>query len=295
MLVLVLMLVAAPVGAWAQPARPTPQWLDSNREAPAGTRYVSFHSRTLDAPVSYLVYLPPGSEEDGRRYPVIYWLHGLGGTQRTGAEFFVPHLDAAIRQKNLPPVIVILVNGMVSSFYCDTADGHAVESVIVKDLIPHVDQTYRTIARREARIVQGYSMGGFGAAHLAFKYPELFGAVAVDAGALLTAEALESRHPDLFKARFGGDKQAFEAQHPFTLLQKNAQRVRESLLVHVGVGSLDALLPRNEALHELLDELRIEHTYEIVPDVAHRNRDYYRALGPKAFEFHHRVLARLEQ
>jgi endo-1,4-beta-xylanase len=54
-----------------------------------------------------------------------------------------------------------------------------VESVLVGDLIPHIDSTYRTIATRRYRAAEGFSMGGFGAAHLGFKYPEIFGAVAM--------------------------------------------------------------------------------------------------------------------
>ena len=54
--------------------------------------------------------------------------------------------------------------------------------MIVKELTPHVDATYRTIARREDRAVEGFSMGGYGAAHLGFKYPEVFGIVGIMSG-----------------------------------------------------------------------------------------------------------------
>ena len=95
-------------------------------------------------------------------------------------------LQEAINEGVLPPVIVVSVNGMVKSFYCDSCDGQCpMESVIIKDLIPHVDATYRTIARREGRVIEGYSMGGYGAGHLGFKYPELFGTVVINAGALI--------------------------------------------------------------------------------------------------------------
>ena len=67
--------------------------------------------------VSYLVYLPPGYDRDTtKRYPVIYWLHGMNGNQRGGAMMFVPHVADAVQQGILSPVIVVLVNGMVKSF-----------------------------------------------------------------------------------------------------------------------------------------------------------------------------------
>ncbi len=49
--------------------------------------------------------------------------------------------------------------------------------MVIKDLIPHIDATYRTIPRREARVLEGLSMGGYGAFHLGFKYPEMFGMI----------------------------------------------------------------------------------------------------------------------
>ena len=51
------------------------------------------------------------------------------------------------------------------------------ESVIIKELIPHVDQTYRTLAKRETRSVEGFSMGGFGAFHYLLVHPEMFAGV----------------------------------------------------------------------------------------------------------------------
>ena len=102
---------------------PKAEWLDPDRGAPNGTQYKTFQSKVLGREVSYLVYLPPGYEQGRQRYPVIYWLHGMGGNQRGGAIMFVPHVQAAIKEGVLPPAIVVLVNGMVKSFYCDSSDG----------------------------------------------------------------------------------------------------------------------------------------------------------------------------
>jgi endo-1,4-beta-xylanase len=276
---------------------PKPEWVDPNRMEPNGSKYQTFTSKVLKAKVSYLVYLPPGYEKEKKRYPVIYWLHGLGGNQRVGAMMFVPHLDRAIRKDALPPAIVVSVNGMVNSFYCDWANGkRPVESVIIKDLIPHVDATYRTIARREGRVIQGYSMGGYGAGHLAFKYPEVFGTVVVDAGALVTEAILKSpRMADVFKEIFAGDKDRFLAEHPNQLLTRNVDKIRNRMNIRIGVGKDDGLLPLNRKLHELLRGLKIEHEYEVVPGVAHNGVLYYKKLQGKGFAFHRKVFEALEK
>ncbi len=217
----------------------------------------------------------------------------MNGNQRAGASAFVPLVDAAIKEGSLPPTIVVLVNGMVKCFYCDTADGQRpVESVIIKDLIPHIDQTYRTIARREGRLIEGYSMGGYGAAHLGFKYPDLFGTVVIDAGALLPAEGPVPEGGPMQDV-FGDDRERRIAEHPGTLARVNADKLRQTK-IRIGCGSADYLLPRNRELDELLAQLKIEHEFEVVPRVAHSSIAYYQKLGTKGFEFQQKALAAVD-
>jgi enterochelin esterase-like enzyme len=268
------------------------EWLDPNRNAPNGTQYKKFRSNVLGREVSYLIYLPSGYEQGKQRYPVIYWLHGMGGNQRGGAMMFVPHVEAAIKDGALPPTIVVLVNGMVKSFYCDSSDGQCpMESRIIKDLIPPVDETYRTMARREDRVIEGYSMGGYGAGHLGFKYPGLFGTVVIDAGALLDPAVHNTSKEGPMFGVFGGDSVRRLLEHPREVARKNAAELRAHSHIRIGCGSLDNLLPRNQDLHELLRQLDIKHDYEVVPDVAHNAGLYYQKLGTKMFEFHRKALA----
>lgn len=280
-------------GAGQQRPMPKAEWLDPDRTAPNGTQYKTFTSQVLGREVSYLLYLPPGYAEGTRRYPVIYWLHGMGGNQRAGAMVLVPRLDAAIRKGELPPAIVVLPNGMVRGFYCDAENGNCpVESVIIKDLIPHIDKTCRTLARREGRVIQGFSMGGYGAGHLGFKYPELFGTVIIDAGALIAPDAVSPTGGPV-QGVFGNNQERRLAEHPYTLARKNADKLRGQTQIRVGVGSLDSLAPRNQQMHEILQQLGIDHQYEVAPGVAHDSGSYYKTLGPKCFAIHKKVLEAL--
>lgn len=264
------------------------EWLDPNHDATNGAQYKTFQSKVLDREVSYLIYLPPGYDKAAQRYPVIYWLHGMGGNQQAGAMMFVPAVEAAVKQGAMPPTIVVLVNGMVTSFYCDAVGGKLpMESVIIKDLIPHIDQTYRTVAKREGRAIQGFSMGGYGSAHLGLKYPELFGTVVVDAGALLDPAAQSPTGP--MQGVFGDDRERRVAEHPNTLARKNADRLRGQTHIRIGVGSEDSLLSRNESLHDVLTQLKIDHQYEVVPGVGHESGKYYRLLGAKGFDIHRKA------
>ncbi len=267
------------------------EWLDPIHEAPGDAKYQTFASKVLGQDVSYLVWLPPGYEQETKRFPVIYWLHGMGANQRSGAQIFLPQVQSAIKDGTLPPCIVVLVNGMVRSFYCDSSDGKIpMESVIIKELIPQVDATFRTLARREGRIVEGFSMGGYGAAHLGFKYPEIFGTVVINAGALLDPNPTNIPKDGPMFAVFGEDAARRVAEHPLTLARQNADKLRGQTRIRIGCGSLDGLLPRNQELHDLLTELHLDHDYEIVPEVAHDSPLYYRKLGPKVFAFHAKSL-----
>jgi len=282
---------ACALAVFAQPRAPSQpaSWLDPDKSEPAGTHYRTFNSRLAGGEVSYLVYLPPTYEkEPAQRYPVVYWLHGLNGSQRAGAKF-AEQLDAAIRAGKTPAMIAVLVNGMKDAFYNDSPDGKwPIESVIVKELIPHIDGACRTVARRGSRAVEGYSMGGYGAAHLGFKYPELFGIVGVMAGALIEPRA--DVQPAVFEKMFGGDKAHVDANNPFALARKNADAIRGRTAIRIAVGDQDNLQVRSRAFHDLLTELKIEHEYEVVPGVAHAGVAFYQKLGEQAFAYYQKAL-----
>ncbi len=276
--------------AMAQPPIRPANWLDPDKSEPAGTHYRTFPSKLAGGEVSYLVYLPCTYEsEPAQRFAAVYWLHGLNGNQRSGSAF-VEQLAAATPAGKAPAMIVVLVNGMRDSFYCDSKDGKwPIESVIVKELIPHIDQTYRTIARREMRAVEGYSMGGYGAAHLGFKYPQIFGIVGVMAGVLITPS--DTVQPGVFAKMFGSDPAYVQANNPFELVWKNADAIRGRTTVRVAVGDQDGLQIRDRAFHELLGQLKIDHDYELVPGVPHNGALFYKTLGAGAFAYYQKAIS----
>ena len=275
------------------PIKPA-NWVDPDKTGPPGSHYATFSSKLAKSDVSCLVYLPPDYETaTDKRYPVVYWLHGLNGIQRAGAKF-VTQLDRFTREGKAPAMIVVMVNGMRDSFYNDSPDGKwPIESVIIKELIPHVDQTYRTIAKRETRGVESFSMGGYGAGHLGFKYPEVFGMVGVMSGALIPVESISAPNlVSIFKKMFGSDAAYFDANHPMALARKNADAIRGRTAIRIAVGGDDNLLSRDKALHDLLTELKIESEWEVVPGVPHNSTLFYDKLGDHAFAWYLKALSR---
>ncbi len=271
-----------------KPPLPASDWLDPNRSEPAGMQYRTFKSRLVGSDVSYLIYLPPDYDTNtARRYPVVYWLHGYGGNPRSGAVFVKP-LDAAIRAGRAPAMMVVLVNGLTASFYCDSPDGkRPVDSVISQELIPHVDQTYRTMAGRQTRAIEGFSMGGYGAAHLGFKHPDLFGLVSILSGAFTDSVEwgpLKPPQGGRRKMMLSAEKAYFEANDLATVIRRNVATIRGETKVRMVVGGADTLRPNNQAVHEFLAELKIDHDYKVIPRVAHDSSLVYEGLGERAFD-----------
>src|SRR5262249_5246669 len=186
----------------------------------------------------------------------------------------------AIRAGRVDPLIVIFPNGMRgATLYSDTKDGaYPVESVIIKDLLPHVDGTYRTIASRAGRALDGFSMGGFGAAHFGFKYPELFGVVSIQAPPLLGPDLTQAlprqAWSKLFYSAMGGDLDYFRENDPFALIPRNADALRDRSFIRIicHIEDQNWLAPQCEKLHKTLMDLTIPHQFLYLSNVKSHNQ-----------------------
>jgi S-formylglutathione hydrolase FrmB len=132
------------------------------------------------------VYLPPSyPEQAGRRYPVIYLLHGYQGSYKQwmagGKEWNIRDaMDRLIAGGKVREMILVMPdarNKYGGSFYTNSVTTGDWEDFVVNDLVAFVDQKYRTLARAESRGIAGHSMGGYGALRLTMKHPDVFGAV----------------------------------------------------------------------------------------------------------------------
>ena len=209
---------------------------------------------------------------------------------------FTESLDGAIRAGDVPPMIMVLPNAGAFSFYSDSVDGAImVETMIIKELIPFVDEHYRTVPSRQGRAVLGFSMGGFGALKLGFQYPELFGCVVAYMPALVTPESFASPGRQAwYRHMFGGKPEALQAVHPMTLVKERADRIRGILPIRLVVGSEETHFARKEELHHLLDELKIAHEYEVFEGVGHNSGPCMEREGVKGYQFISRHLTASE-
>lgn len=258
-----------------------------------GSKYGVFNSTLAGTRVSYQVFLPEEYDSQPlRRYPVVYWLHGSGGSQYQAREL-VDVLRPAIRAGDLLPIIVVGVNGRKKSGYTDAKDGNSpVQSVIVKELIPHIDSSFRTIAQREGRAIAGFSMGGTGAAKIGLGHPDLFGAVSILASGMDTVERHKKRGSS-FQEVYGNDAAYYNAQSPFTLATKNAAKIRENSLLRILVGEHDSGLERNRKFHELLGQKHINHEFRIIENAGHSSGALYAGATKETIGFYHTAFANI--
>jgi S-formylglutathione hydrolase FrmB len=138
------------------------------------------------------VYVPPGYDAQGsRRYPVLYVLHGYTGdvaaliSTRPWETNVFQWADRLTRERRMPPALVALVDGFTrlgGSQYVDSVHNGAYATYTVRDVIGHVDRSYRTISDEGGRAVLGKSSGGFGAMHLVLEHPGVFAAFASHSG-----------------------------------------------------------------------------------------------------------------
>jgi enterochelin esterase-like enzyme len=260
--------------------------------------YQTFDSAVVGSKVSYHLYLPDAyNKNPNQRFPVLYWLHGSAGGLK-GLPLLSAYFDEAIRAGKIPPMIIVFPNGLMGSMWCDAKDGSVpMETVVMKELLPLIDANFRTITSRQGRIVEGFSMGGYGAARLGIKYPDVFSAISILAGGPLQPEFSVEIGPrdkaalrgKLMQSVYGGDQAYFRAQSPWLLAEQNAAAVRGRVRIRQAIGGIDGTLPFNKAFDERLTALNIPHSFTVVPGVDHDTMGLLGGLGEANWEFYRSV------
>jgi enterochelin esterase-like enzyme len=301
---LALLLVAACLGCSSSAAPPlapdgrvptpdlTQPWVTPAVSAP-GVQRVVFRSAAVGGDVSYHVYLPPAySAEPTRRFPVLYWLHGTGGGAG-GAAPLSARSAQAIAAGVVPPFIMVFPNGLPNGMWVDDKAGRTpVETMLLADLMPDVDARFRTQATRAGRVIEGFSMGGYGALRLGFAHPERFGAISSLAGGPLQ-ETFDEVVPgnralrdQVMRDVYGNDMAYFRRVSPWRLAEAlRAIPEGERPAVRLVIGARDAMVPLHATFEARLRALAITHELVTVPDVGHETLPLLEAMGDGYWAF----------
>ena len=265
----------------------------------------ALNSKVLKYVVHYCVYLParydsaPANQSAPQRYPVLYFLHGLGDNEQTlfnsGGWTL---LDDLRRQHKIGEFLIVVPEGR-RSFYINSADGSVLYSdFVMREFIPHIESKYRIHAGRSGRAISGISMGGYGALRFAFSHPEIFSAASAQSAALITESPQEldaAAHSGTPLGRvlaevFGNpiDASHWNNNSPFVLAKKNAAGLRK-LAIYFNCGQDDnyGFEKGAAALHLELQKENIPHEYHAY--AGDHSLSYFLAHFGEIMQFHSRA------
>lgn len=244
---------------------------------------VSFTGPVTSGTVSFSLYLPPGYSGGSASYPVVYHLHGIGGTHNGGQINTVPiSHEAAVSAGLVEPCIIVFPDGYNDSFWADAANvNKPAETNIMQEIIPHVEANYRARSGRKHRVIQGYSMGGFGAAKFAAKFPDSFACCAIYDGAMLNWQQMQQRHANQTANIFNNSQQVYNQYSAYHWVIQNAATLRASMPFRNAVG---ALLNDNQNWQAALGAQDIPATF-VHTGLPHSLGPLLDAQGANAWEF----------
>ena len=257
----------------------------------------ALQSHILAEAVHYCVMLPPGYDaattgHSPQRYPVLYFLHGLGDNEQTLFKGGGWDVVEDLRQKRqISDYLVVAPEGK-RSFYINSADGRVRYSdFLIREFIPYIESHYSIRRERSARAISGFSMGGYGALRFAFAHPELFSSVSAQSAALI-AESPHQTMNGLLGTVFGNpiDLGHWNQNSPFVLAKRNRALIRTSgLSIYFNCGRDDEFGFEKGAaeLHRQLQAEGIQHEYHLYP--GNHDAEYFLAHLGEVMEFHSRV------
>ena len=229
-------------------------------QVPHGTvSKVWYKSPSLGIDRRMTVYTPAGYETSGKRYPVFYLLHGMGGDENAWSELgrAVQIMDNLIALGKAEPMIVVMTNGNAIQ---EAAPGESSLGFVLPtirlpktmegsfethfpEVVNFIDQNYRTKANKKNRAIAGLSMGGYHSLHISKQYPNMFNYVGLFSAAIFPDKKLSS---PIYEDMDGKLKIQF-AQKP--------------ALYWIGIGKTDFLYKANEKYRKLLDEKGYRYEY----------------------------------
>ena len=256
-------------------------------------------SHILRETVHYCVMLPTGYDAPKAstlRYPVLYFLHGLGGNEQELFKMGGWDLVQDLRREHKITDFLIVTPEAKASFYVNSADGKVRYSdFFLHEFIPFIEGQYRIRRDRSVRAVSGISMGGYGALRFAFANPDLFSAVSAESAALMPASPHDldamQRSDSFFKeimAPVFGDPingAHWQENDPFALAQKNRSAIRR-LAIYFNCGRDDQYQFEvgAERLDRQLDSEGIRHVFHLYP--GDHSGSYFLAHLAELMEFH---------
>ncbi len=268
----------------------------------------ALQSRVLGQKMHYCVMLPSSYDaatvgHSPRRYPVLYFLHGLGDNEQTLFKSGGWNLIEDLRQQNKISDFLVVAPEARGTFYINSADGRTRYSdFFLREFMPYIEAHYSIRRERSARAISGVSMGGYGALRFAMANPEMFSSVSAQSAALMAeplgkpARGIPSGSPleGILGPVFGNpvDLRHWGQNSPFVLAKQNRTRiVATRLAIYLNCGRDDDFgFERGAAeLDRQLQAEGIPHEFHLYP--GNHGSEYFMAHLGETMIFHSRAFA----
>ena len=258
------------------------RWVNPLKQQYPGVSHHTFKSGSMKVDVGYCIYLPPSYKSSKQRFPVVYYLHG----GRPGSELksvrLAPIIHKHMQSGKVSESIYVFVNGgPVSHYNMPKRKDSMGEDVFIKELIPHVDATYRTIADRSGRGLEGFSQGGRGTTRIMFKHPHLFCSAAPGGAGHATEKRISEEN-----GKENGSLIFEPGYNTYDLARKYAKNPQPPLRILIHAGTKGFNYENNLAFMEFLKTLKIPFDKLIVQDVPHSGMVIYQQQGLELIKFH---------
>ena len=234
-------------------------------------------STILDRPIRYCAFLPASFDQDKtRRYPVLYYLHGLGDNEQSLLNLGGWDIITELRRQGKIGEFIVLAPSAGRTFYLNSENGKIrYDDFFVKELMPQMEKKYRAESTRATRGITGVSMGGYGALRFAFKYPDQFAAVSAQMPALIADVPKDftsggvgspgSLMGDVFGSPF--DRAYFDRNNVFYFARADSTAALKRMKIYFDVGNNDdyGFEQGAQTLHQLLTSRGIANEFHIYP------------------------------
>jgi S-formylglutathione hydrolase FrmB len=234
----------------------------------SGVDTIAVYSSSMKKEVKCVVITPNTYKKSKSKFPVVYLLHGYSGNYAQ----WINHAPQLGAKADALQMIFVCPDGGYGSWYLDSPvdSSFKYETFMVKELVPHIDARYKTMAQKKHRAVTGLSMGGHGALYLSIRNKDVFGA----AGSVCGGVDIRPfpNNWDL-KKRLGDTVCCKQNWEDYSVINVASQLKNGDVQLIIDCGLGDFFLDVNRALHQKLLQMNIDHEYTERP--GKHNKEYW--------------------
>lgn len=220
----------------------------------------SFYSDAVGDEVKYLISLPESYFETERYYPTVYLMHQINSDHTSYRGDAVNEiLDAGAKAGIFDEMIVVIPNSTETSWWSGKW-----EDMVIEDLIPYIDENFRTIKDARYRMTAGCSMGGYGSMAIGLRYPDYFSGVV---------------------SFFGAISMGTSGNRPIAVAENTSKEYMDYYSMYFVCGNQDTYKFGQPAirLNQKLEDMGVEHFFFI--ENGEHNSAFYVPFFDDAFEY----------